>query len=41
MKFIIVTDDMDPRSLSMDYWNLVNLKQGDFKLSYSGMQVQK
>jgi hypothetical protein len=30
---------MDPKSLSMDYWNLVNVRNGDFKLSYSGIKV--
>ncbi len=36
---LFLLDQMDPRSLSMDYWNMVNIRQGDFKLSYSGIQV--
>ncbi|XP_023341281.1 peptide deformylase, mitochondrial-like [Eurytemora carolleeae] len=35
---IMITDKMDPGSLSMDYWSYVNSRQGDFKLSFHGIK---
>ncbi len=34
---ILFTDKMVPNSLEMNYWNIVNRRNGNFKLGFSGV----